>query len=137
MKAASILIFGLVAFATGCSSEAPTAATSSNASDRGEPPNLTQILSTHEPGVLIGWTYWYCGNTGAMVEAVPAKNSWWWVVEPDNASECQLKQISKERFDELDPRQGNGPNHRPQLTGDARGVDSEVVEEPPTRATGN
>lgn len=74
------------------------------ASGRPVPPNLAEILTA--PGLAFGieWTYWHCEETGALLEAVPAKNSWWWVVEPDDVSRCELRRIDEERFDELDPR---------------------------------
>ena len=96
----------------GCSpqSEPPAdpAAEADVDSQKQVPPHLDKIFATRDPGAIIGWTYWYCDDTGALLEVCYGKNSWWWAVEPEDASKCDLERVSKEKFDELDPRSREG-----------------------------
>jgi hypothetical protein len=109
MKLTRLILLVIVSMVAGCSGERPDTSNGATTSGtRQEPPNLRQIMAEKDLDGLISRTYWHCETTGALVEAVPAKNSWWWVVEPKDASQCTLRRISKQRFDELDPRRQNG-----------------------------
>jgi hypothetical protein len=106
MRLSIILLLFTVIFPLGCaSSNVEVSETQKeNATRRTPPPNLDEILSTGEPGYVIAWTYWHCEKTGALLEAMPAKGSWWWVIEPENINECELKKVSRAEFEKHDPR---------------------------------